>query len=114
MKNFLLISFLLMITFNAFAAEVYWSIRKEGNSIQGALFNVEDDEFSNLNTGAFTDVNPKGFIRFGIGEKEGMSFSNNSLLEVEFDLIEYSPSGTVINSASHSLKLEYYVSGSGL
>src|SRR5690554_4913235 len=112
MKNFLLIGFIFSIILNSFSAEVHWSVRKEGSSIQGTSLSVEDGDFLNLNTNSFIDVSKISFIRFGIGEKELMDFTDDVSLNIEFELTKYDNFGVVIpGTYVHSLSIDYYTTG---
>ena len=79
-KSHLIFVFFMFLFRFSYGSEVLWNVRLEGSAIHNGNLAVQDGDFNQLNSGTFVDVGPKtfGYIRLGMGEVPGMSYTNGT------------------------------------
>src|SRR5690554_6840999 len=113
----ILTSLFIFISFVTYCAEVDWSLRYEGANIAtSSKMEVVDGDYDFLNIpNSYTDVRNFGYIRFGIGENEIVSFSTNNIdLIVDLKITTYDNNyGILTTINSKILTITYNIDGIG-
>lgn len=107
-KHLFFIFALIGLQINVMAADVIWTNRFEGPQIYNRTSTIQDGDFAQLNSGAFTDLNPFSYLRLGIDERENMAFvSAQTTILVNVSITPYTDAGVAQTSFTASLQVRY-------
>lgn len=113
MRNIL--SLLVLITFincNGYCADVLWNTRREGVKISAGPIKMEDRDFTQLSSGAFTDVSAQSYLRLGLTERKGMDYlQNETKVRVTMFVTTYSDLGDEQTPSTQILEVIYSPTG---
>ena len=90
------------------AAEVLWNNRLEGSAVYGGQMMITDGDYSDLNSSVFTDVRTHSYIRLGLGEVPGMTYtSTTTSFSLVVKITPFNDFGVIQSSFNQTLTAQY-------
>lgn len=90
------------------AAEVLWNNRLEGSAVYGGQMMITDGDYSDLNSSVFADVRTHSYIRLGLGEVPGMTYtSTTTSFSVVVKITPFNDFGVIQSSFNQTLTAQY-------